>query len=403
VRYVLALFVDLHGTLELGRALSNEADLLRLSGQAKEAERWYTYSLAAAAASSEAPSEISSPSSSMQPSSLSGDFSDDYFSDDGNALFPGQSTESAWVGLGQVKLSEQDFAAAANCYRNALAISPRNVKAWTNLGVALVRLEIKEKEEKKKEGAKNNEENKDGVSGNDGGSGRRAASNQIKEGGGGGAGGGGWFRGLSEELAAEAVVVVEPNSWIHCSAMEAFLIASRLSDFDTEPLVNLGLLLQDYYQVSTAQEGGDGQQAQAQAQALEKATECFREAVARAERNDPQPLGLSSRGEEPPFSSTTSPLLSSTTAASAAAAAAAAAARSRRVDPAEGARRQTLSGLLVHLGVSLFEQGDTAASLETFDRAVALDPTNEGAAANAKAVRGAKHTENFGARKGLAF
>jgi tetratricopeptide (TPR) repeat protein len=136
VRYVLAVWVDIHGIKEYDRQLCEEADLLRLDGRLdqsitlknkaadrnmnevrKSAEKFYLYSLVAG--------EMFLKSNTPYA---------------GTVGYPRLTSENTWLGLGQLWLDQGSTAKAYDAFKNALDINPYNNRAWNSYGLSLVDL-----------------------------------------------------------------------------------------------------------------------------------------------------------------------------------------------------------------------------------------------------------------------
>lgn len=135
VRYVLAVWIDIHGIKEYDRQLCEEADLLRLDGRLdqsitlenktddpnmievrKSAEKFYLYSLAAG--------EMFSSNTPCADT----------------IGYPRLTSENTWLGLGQLWLDQGSTAKAYEAFKNALDINPYNNRAWNSYGLSLVEL-----------------------------------------------------------------------------------------------------------------------------------------------------------------------------------------------------------------------------------------------------------------------
>lgn len=135
VRYVLAVWIDIYGVKEYDRQLSEEADLIRLSGRldqsitleenhsgiiarrnSKKAEEYYLYSLAVG----EMFSEDDRGKRMKDPARL--------------------SSENALLGLGQLWLENGLFNKASTLFSQALNVNPYNIRSWNSYGLSLIKL-----------------------------------------------------------------------------------------------------------------------------------------------------------------------------------------------------------------------------------------------------------------------
>jgi len=212
----MVAFVDVYGRVELDRAFANHADLLRLAGNLDDSLKWYAYSLCAGGGwverddSSSGRSSSSSRSSGRNKTDVNNDLSnlattqnsakgsEEAIADGSDDELPVPSSEATWVGVGQLRLEQRNWEEAASAFNAALDICPRNVKAWTNLGLALSQ-QRKDVQQKLQQTVEHEQSSK-------------------------------------QELSKSVDDLFE-------SAVRAFRTAASLSDFDTEPFCNLALLL----------------------------------------------------------------------------------------------------------------------------------------------------------------
>jgi tetratricopeptide (TPR) repeat protein len=295
----MVAFVDIYGRLELDRAFANHADLLRLAGDLDESLKWYAYSLCAGGGwveRNDGDSHISSSSSRIDRSEVGS--VDDSLSDlatpkssakssakeslgdeGGDHVLPVLSSEATWVGIGQLRLEQKQWGDAAAAFEEALAICPRNVKAWTNLGLALSQQRKVEQQ--------------------------KLQQQQLQS--------------SSEDLSKSVENLLE-------GALHAFRKAASLSDFDTEPLCNLALLLGEV--------GDHG-----------AAVTALRDAATRAATD--RDLGSG------------------------------------------GCSQEVEADVQCRLGVALYDSGDVPGAIIAFEAALAIDPSNASARNNAAALRAA--------------
>jgi tetratricopeptide (TPR) repeat protein len=298
-------FVDVAGRLELDRALAHAGDLKRLAGHLDDALTWYAYSLCAGggwverdgATCSRQPPPIGEQGRPEAGTAAAAD----------GKWLRMPSSEAAWVGAAQVRLSQRRWADAAAAYRAAVELCPRSVKAWTNLGLALSQ-QRKESQQQQQQQQQSQQPQQPQRSETDAAIAHTFATARA------------------DPTAAAALGAAATADDLLEVSLHAFRTAAALSDFDTEPLCNLGLLL-----------GEVGRHAEA--------IEALQEASQRAARDRERGSG--------------------------------------------GCAAAAEADVQCRLGVALCEGGDVPGAAVAFGAALALDPTNSNARANAAAVRAA--------------
>lgn len=299
----MVAFVDVYGRVELDRAFANHADLLRLAGNLDDSLKWYAYSLCAGGgwverddsssgssssrssrcgSSSRSQADVNNDLSNLATTQNSAKGSEEALADGSDDELPVPSSEATWVGVGQLRLEQRNWEEAASAFNTALEICPRNVKAWTNLGLALSQQ-------------------------------RKGVQRKLQQ-------------TVAREQSSKQEQLSKSVDELFESAVYAFRTAASLSDFDTEPVCNLALLL-----------GESGQH--------DAAVAALQDAAARAATDRDLGSGGCSRAVE--------------------------------------------ADVQCRLGVALYDSGDLPGAIAALEAALDLDPSNANARANAAALRAA--------------